>query len=201
MKPKYRFSMAALVLCGSLVSGLAQAPSATGGDGGQGSAPVDRHGPGGPIGQSGPNGQANPHNGMHHGPGMDPTFGMLPPGTWWKTPEIVQQVGLTPDQVKRIDDIFEKSRMHLMDLKTNLDKQTMQLEPLLNANPVDQARAAAQIDRVADARADLEKANAKMLLGMRAVLTTDQWTKLQNHPDRGGFGEPHRPVNSGPGGV
>jgi hypothetical protein len=37
----------------------------------------------------------------------------------------------------------------------------------------------AQIDKVADARADLEKANAKMLLGIRGVLTPDQWTKLR----------------------
>ena len=37
----------------------------------------------------------------------------------------------------------------------------------------------AQIDRIAQARAELEKANARMLLGLRGVLTLDQWKKLQ----------------------
>lgn len=185
MKPSYRLPIAALLLSCSLTSGLAQAPPSPNGDGGQSAAPVERHTP---------NSAANPHR--HHGPDMDPTFGMLPPGMWWKTPETVQAIGLSPDQVNRIEAIFDKARVHLIDLKANLDKQTFQLEPLLNANPVDQVKASAQIDKVADARADLEKANAKMLLGIRGVLTPEQWTKLQSHPDHGGYG----PMPGGPGG-
>ena len=45
--------------------------------------------------------------------------------------------------------------------------------------PPDTAKALAQIDKVAQARAALEKENAKMLLGIRGVLTPDQWTKLR----------------------
>jgi Spy/CpxP family protein refolding chaperone len=53
------------------------------------------------------------------------------------------------------------------------------LEPLVeNASPGDEAKILAQIDRVADARADLEKANARMLLAIREVLTPEQWSKL-----------------------
>ena len=78
-----------------------------------------------------------------------------------------------------MDDIFQESRLQLIDLQANVQKQEVMLEPLLSANPLDTARAQAQIDKVADARADLEKANAKMLLGIRAVLTPDQWTKLR----------------------
>jgi len=55
------------------------------------------------------------------------------------------------------------------------------LEPMLSANPLDVAKASAQIDKVAQARADLEKANAKMLLNIRGALTADQWTKLRDH--------------------
>ena len=61
---------------------------------------------------------------------------------------------------------------------------------LLNANPVDSGKALAEISRIADLRADLEKANAKMLLGLRAVLTADQCTKLQ--ADQHGRGDESR---------
>ena len=87
-----------------------------------------------------------------------------------------------------MDGIFEQSRLQLIDLKANVEKQNALLEPLLSANPPDTIKAMAQIDKVAQARADLEKANAKMLLGIRGVLTPEQWTKLHAGHGAGGFG-------------
>ncbi len=107
-------------------------------------------------------------------------FHIGPEGMWWKNPMVVQRLALTPDQVKRMDGIFQESRLQLIDLHANVQKAEVMLEPLLSANPLDIAHTQAQIDKVADARADLEKANAKMLLGIRAVLTADQWTKLHS---------------------
>jgi Spy/CpxP family protein refolding chaperone len=121
---------------------------------------------------------------------------IAPEGMWWKNPNVVQKLALTADQVKRMDGIFQESRIQLIDLHANVQKQEVMLEPLLSANPVDTAKAMAQIDKVAQARADLEKANAKMLLGLRAVLTPDQWTKLHDHS--GGFRGQGGP--GGPGG-
>lgn len=53
------------------------------------------------------------------------------------------------------------------------------MAPLLAADQPDEGKILAQIDRVAQARAELEKANARMLLGLRRVLTPDQWKTLQ----------------------
>jgi Spy/CpxP family protein refolding chaperone len=86
-----------------------------------------------------------------------------------------------------MDDIFQASRIQLIDLHANVEKQNVLLEPMLSANPPDTAKTLAQIDKVAQARADLEKANARMLLGIRGVLTPDQWTKLRAGGP-GGFG-------------
>jgi Spy/CpxP family protein refolding chaperone len=102
-----------------------------------------------------------------------------PPGIWWHNPDLVQKLTLTPDQVKRMDDILQQSRLQLIDLRANVEKQELLMEPMLAANPPDTNKVLAQIDHTAQARAELEKANAKMLLGIRNVLTPDQWTKLQ----------------------
>jgi Spy/CpxP family protein refolding chaperone len=111
-------------------------------------------------------------------------MGIIPPGTWWKNPDTVTRLSLTADQQKKMDDILRQNRIALIDLKASLEKEEINLEPLLNANPVDSPKALAQISKIADERAGLEKANAKMLLGLRSVLTADQWTKLQEgrHP-------------------
>ena len=106
--------------------------------------------------------------------------GLLPPGTWWRNPEVATRIGLTAEQQKRIDGIFLQSRVQLIHMHASLEEEQLLLEPLLDANPVDQTKALAQIGKIADTRAELEKTDAKMLLGIRAVLNADQWTKLQD---------------------
>jgi Spy/CpxP family protein refolding chaperone len=137
-----------------------------------------------------------------HGPRegeMGGGFRIGPGGMWWKNPMVVQRLSLTAEQTKKMDEIFQQSRLQLIDLKANVEKQQVMLEPLIGANPVDTAKAMAQIDKVAQARADLEKADAKMLLGIRAVLTPDQWTKLRDH-QLGGPGGQGGPGGAAPGG-
>jgi Spy/CpxP family protein refolding chaperone len=116
---------------------------------------------------------------MDGGGDMHPGSRIAPPGMWWKNPDIIQSLSLTADQQKRMDDIFQQSRLQLIDAKANVEKQEVIMEPMLDANPPDTNKVLAQIDHVAQARAELEKANARMLLGIRGVLSADQWTKLQ----------------------
>jgi Spy/CpxP family protein refolding chaperone len=110
-----------------------------------------------------------------------------PPGRWWTDPALVQKLALTADQQKRIDTLFQQSRLKLIDLSAAVQKEEAIMEPLLEADRPDESQVVAQIDRVAQARAELEKANARMLLGFRGVLTQDQWKKLQaeDPPRRG----------------
>jgi Spy/CpxP family protein refolding chaperone len=123
--------------------------------------------------------------------GMGGAFHIAPPGMWWKNPMVVQRLTLTPEQTRKMDDIFQQSRLQLIDLKANVEKQQVLLEPMISANPPNTAKAMAQIDKVADARANLEKANARMLLGIRGVLTPDQWTNLSTRGrGRDDFGPP-----------
>jgi protein CpxP len=105
--------------------------------------------------------------------------GAGPQGRWWTDPALVQKLGLTADQQKRIDTLFQQSRLKLIDLSAALQKEEAIMEPLVEADRPDESQVLAQIDRVAQARAELEKANARMLLGFRGVLTQDQWKKLQ----------------------
>jgi Spy/CpxP family protein refolding chaperone len=141
------------------------------------------------------NGDPGPEMGRGQGFGHGgPNFG--PPGMWWKNPDIAQKLSLTDDQKKKMDDIFQQSRLQLIDLKANVEKQELLLEPMLSDNPPDTNKVLAQIDHVVAARAELEKAMARMLLSIRSVLTADQWTKLQ--ADRPKFGP--RFGDHGPGG-
>ncbi len=119
------------------------------------------------------------------GPGMGPGMighggmGMGMGGRWWKNSELVKKLGLSDSQVQQIEKAFQDHRMQLIDLRATLEKQEAILQPLVDAERPDEAKVLAQIDKVAQARADLEKSNARMLLAIRRILTVDQWKQLQ----------------------
>jgi Spy/CpxP family protein refolding chaperone len=106
----------------------------------------------------------------------------VPGGKWWTRPEMAQQLGLTADQTKKMDDIFQQYRLKLIDLNASVQREETIMEPLVAAEQPDEAKIVAQIDKVAQARAELEKANARMLLGIRRLLTPEQWNKLKAEP-------------------
>jgi Spy/CpxP family protein refolding chaperone len=105
------------------------------------------------------------------------------PGTWWNNSEMVTRLNLTKDQQKKMDDIFQQFRLTLIDLNAALSKEELIMDPLIAAERLDEVKILAQIDRIAQARAELEKANSRMLLAIRQSLTMEQWTKIQSSPN------------------
>jgi len=101
------------------------------------------------------------------------------PGKWWTRPEEIERLGLSMDQRKNLNDILQQHRLKLIDLDAALQKEEVTLEALVSADQPDDAKVLTQIDRVAQARAELEKANSRMLWQVRRVLTPEQWTQLQ----------------------
>jgi protein CpxP len=112
-------------------------------------------------------------------PAMERTLQGALSGRWWTNPQIVARLGLTPAQQKKIDDIFQQDRLKLIDLTAALDKEEALLEPMVGADQPDATKIRAQVDRITQARGELEKANANMLLGIRLVLTPNQWRGMQ----------------------
>lgn len=127
-------------------------------------------------------------------------------GAWWKDSEIVRQIQLTDAQVRQIEQTFLDARLKLIDLNADVQRQETLLQPLVDADQVDEAKISAQLDQVLAARTKLEKSKMMLMFDIRKVLTVEQWKKLQQiqheRPPRGGVrggvpGEgPHGP---GPG--
>jgi Spy/CpxP family protein refolding chaperone len=110
---------------------------------------------------------------------MERTFQGRMHGRWWNDPKVAQQIGLTADQQKKMDDIMQQNRLKLIDLNASLQKQEAIMHPLMEADQPDEGKILAQIDAIAQARAELEKGNARMLFGIRQVLTAEQWKNLR----------------------
>src|SRR5208337_138228 len=130
----------------------------------------------------GPSTQMGPRTITVRPGGPGPVMGFRGPGKWWKDSELMRKIGVSDEQVQKIEQIFQDHRLELIDLHAALEKQEAILEPLVEADQPDEAQMIAQIDKVAQARANLEKSNAQMLLAIRRVLTVEQWKKLRDLP-------------------
>jgi Spy/CpxP family protein refolding chaperone len=139
-----------------------------------------------PPGQPGGRGFPPPDSGRAGGhPGPPPGVDRGE-GKWWQNPSMVRKLGLTEDQQRKLEDIFQQNRLKLIDLTASLEREQAVLDPLLAADHPQESRVLAQFDRVAEARLELEKANARMLWAFRSVLSSGQWKELQSDdPGRG----------------
>jgi periplasmic protein CpxP/Spy len=153
-------------------------------------------GPGGGMGMGGPGFGG-------HRPPMERAFGPRGDhGRWWNNPKVVEQLKLTDAQRKSFDGILLEHREKLIDLRGNVEKAELEMEPLMSADQPNEGKILSQIDKVAQARAELEKANARFLLAIRSKLTPEQWKQVQafranNEREGRGFERPGRD-NRGP---
>src|SRR4051812_23420066 len=65
--------------------------------------------------------------GMARGEGGGP----FPPGKWWKNSELAQKIGISEAQTQQMEKIFQDTRLKLIDLHANLEKQEALMEPLV----------------------------------------------------------------------
>ncbi len=107
----------------------------------------------------------------------------LPPpaplGKWWKNSDVVKELQLSDAQIKQIEQTFLDYRLKLIDLRAEVERQELKLQPLIEADRPDEQQVGAQVDAVLAARAKLEKTNTMMMLAIRRALSVEQWKKLQ----------------------
>jgi Spy/CpxP family protein refolding chaperone len=116
----------------------------------------------------------------------------------------VRRLGVSPEQVSQIEQAFLAHRLRRIDLRADLERQELRLQPLLEAEQPEEGKVAAQIDLVTAARGRLAKEDALSLLAIRRVLSADQWKQLQTFRRecaRGGRAGMPAGAPGGPGGA
>ena len=130
---------------------------------------------------------AVPGFGNHRSP-MEQAFGSAGGGKgWWNNPRMVERLKLSDDQRKAMDGIMLEHREKLIDQRANLEKAELGMQPLMGADQPNDAAIVAQIDKVVQARGELERANARFLLAIRDKLTLDQWKEMQTFREGDGM--------------
>ncbi len=100
-------------------------------------------------------------------------------GSWWRNPEVAERIGLSGQQKEQLEKISQDSRLKMIDLRADLEKQQVIMEPMLESYHPDEAQVLEQVDKLSRARAAVEKERIQTMLATRSVLTEDQWNKLK----------------------
>ena len=101
---------------------------------------------------------------------------------WWFSPDVQTQLHLTPEQVRKIDEIYEATLPARRAQRRELDALDRQLGALLDNAAANDHDAAALIERVENAHARRNVARTMMLYKMRRVLTLEQRHWFDSHP-------------------
>jgi Spy/CpxP family protein refolding chaperone len=115
---------------------------------------------------------AEPQPPLRHG------LQLAPPGRWWDDHKTVKHLTLRTDQQRRMDEIFETNKPKLQSLLTNLQIEEAKLSNMSPADMQDETKVFAAIDRVTQAHAELEKAEAHTELQIRQQLDPTQLAQL-----------------------
>ncbi|MGN6186061.1 MAG: Spy/CpxP family protein refolding chaperone [Thermoanaerobaculia bacterium] len=108
----------------------------------------------------------------------------LPPGKWWRRPEIVKVLALTNEQQDRLDEVFRKKADELIDTKAEVDKLQISLRGELDRSQLRRAEIQKIAEKLNESRGKLFATELMMLVDMRSVLTEQQWDKMRNFLER-----------------
>lgn len=98
---------------------------------------------------------------------------------WWKSERFTQELGLTAEQSRRIDEVFQASWPALQAAKTDLDRLETELSRLIAEGTATEARVLQQIDKVEASRSAMGRTRSLMLYRMHRLLTPEQRVKLK----------------------
>lgn len=103
---------------------------------------------------------------------------------WWHDKKISSELALTSDQVGRLEHIYTKYAEKAVPLRKEVQDLEKALDQMVRAQKLNVEAFAAEVDRIENKRAELNKMRAVMLYRLRLVLSTDQNGKFQAMLDR-----------------
>lgn len=104
----------------------------------------------------------------------------LPEGKWWRNENVIRELQLTADQQKQLEKIFFKHLERAIDLRAQVQKEELKLGELLDQETIVEKEALSQVERLLEARKEMQKIRAELFIKVRAILNYEQWQKVKN---------------------
>ena len=103
----------------------------------------------------------------------------LPHGKWWDDEALVERLRLEEAQREEIGALVYDHALRMIDLTAAVKRAELELAEKVEAVPLDVDGVRRAFEAFQEARRALEMERFEMLLGVRQVLTAEQWDELR----------------------
>ena len=97
---------------------------------------------------------------------------------WWRNGQIVEELQLSPQQVKQIENIFQKNKGEIKSFYKNLNLKENQLKKLIQKSDSTREDVLNLTDEINTLKSNGQKLKVNMFWEIREVLTPKQRTEL-----------------------
>ena|ERR671913_293844 len=102
----------------------------------------------------------------------------LAQGRWWQSDRFQKELGLSKEQITRIEGIYQSATPLLRAQKEAFDRRDEKLSKILADPKSDEAMVVQATDRLEAARNEMGRTRTLMIFRIRRVLTDEQHLKL-----------------------
>lgn len=99
-------------------------------------------------------------------------------GRWWQSDRFQKELGLTQEQITRIEGIYQSATPLLRAQKEAFDRREEKLSKVIADPASDEAMVVQATDRLEAARGEMGRTRTLMIFRIRRVLTDEQHVKL-----------------------
>lgn len=102
----------------------------------------------------------------------------MPHGKWWRLPSIQKSLNVTPDEQKKLDQLYTESRKRMIDLKATVEKEKLDLEVIMDSEIFNKSACLKQFQSLANAKTKLGTERFSFITEIRALFGQERYLKL-----------------------
>ena len=103
----------------------------------------------------------------------------IPVGKWWHRSGMASKLNLSEAEKDTLDQKYIECRRSLIKLKNVVESEGFELEVLLESEPLNEAKALEQHNRLQKARSDLANERFRFVLEVRKIIGLDRFQELK----------------------
>jgi Spy/CpxP family protein refolding chaperone len=103
----------------------------------------------------------------------------VPSGKWWYNQKIVENLNLTQNEIRQLDQLYVNSHRKLIKLKNAVEREQFELDTLLGQKKVDDAKVRKQFKRLESARTDLADERLGFIIRVREIIGVERFQQLK----------------------
>ncbi len=100
-------------------------------------------------------------------------------GKWWQDKAVAEKMKLTDGERKLLDEKYTASRRKMINLKSEVEKERLELDIVLDKQDADKGQLNEQYERLEKARAKLSKERFGLVTEVRGIIGTERFQTLK----------------------